>query len=144
MDDEAVAVIVIRHSRAEGTSVDGDTRPVVVREILKRKRYGRRGGMGFRWSKTVGAWIRYHTRDHKADTWSIDRPPLALRSELGLKVCRVVDNATRRSFAEAEAERYEKAEDCADRFAEYGANATSTPRRSWSARRSARPLEPRC
>ncbi|MGW0881338.1 hypothetical protein [Streptomyces sp. NPDC002671] len=38
-------------------------------------------------------------RDHKADTWSIDRLSLALRLELGLKVCRVIDNATRRSFA---------------------------------------------
>lgn len=47
VDDEAAADIVIRHSRAEGTSVEGDTRPVAVREILKRKRYGRRGGMGF-------------------------------------------------------------------------------------------------
>ncbi|WP_381186457.1 MULTISPECIES: hypothetical protein [Streptomyces] len=61
---------------------------------MKRKRYGRRDG--FRWSKTVGAWIRYHTRDHKADTWSIDRLSLALRLELGLKACRVIDNATRR------------------------------------------------
>ncbi|TLS44860.1 hypothetical protein FE633_17055 [Streptomyces montanus] len=83
-------------------------------------------------------------RDHKADTWSNDRLSLALRLELGLNVCRVIDNATRRSFAEAEAERYEKAEDRADRFAEYGANATSTPRRSRSARRPARRLEPRC
>lgn len=44
--DGAAADIVIRHGRAEGTSVEGDPRPVAVREILERKQYGRRSGMG--------------------------------------------------------------------------------------------------
>lgn len=60
----------------------------------------------------------------QADTWGIDRLSLALRLELGLKACRVIDNVTRRSFAEADAEWYEKAEDRADRSARYGADAT--------------------
>lgn len=133
VDDEDAADIVIRHTRAAGTSVEGDTRPKAVRDILKRKEYGRRGGMGFRWSRQVGAWVLYHSRDHAADDWTINKLSGYLRAELGLKVCVVKDNAKRRSYAEAQAEQIERAEARAERYAEYAGNASARSEGAWKA-----------
>ncbi|NUH42922.1 DUF3560 domain-containing protein [Streptomyces samsunensis] len=133
VDDEDAADIVIRHTRADGTSVEGDTRPKAVRDILKRKEYGRRGGMGFRWSREVGAWVLYHSRDHAADNWTINKLSGYLRAELGLKVCIIKDNAKRRSYAEAQAEQIERAEARAERYAEYAGNASARSEGAWKA-----------
>ncbi|MGW3563600.1 DUF3560 domain-containing protein [Streptomyces sp. NPDC000941] len=133
VDDEDAADIVIRHTRADGTSVEGDTRPKAVRDILKRKEYGRRGGMGFRWSREVEAWVLYHSRDHAADDWTISKLSGYLRAELGLKVCVVKDNAKRRSYAEAQAEQIERAEARAERYAEYAGNASARSEGAWKA-----------
>ncbi|MEV6133167.1 DUF3560 domain-containing protein [Streptomyces violaceusniger] len=133
VDDEDAADIVIRHTRADGTSVEGNTRPKAVRDILKRKEYGRRGGMGFRWSREVEAWVLYHSRDHAADDWTINKLSGYLRAELGLKVCIVKDNAKRRSYAEAQAEQIERAEARAERYAEYAGNASARSEGAWKA-----------
>jgi hypothetical protein len=104
-------VIAITHTHEDGTVVDGTRKGDGVGDVLKTT--------GFRWR--YGAWRIQNSRDRMADDWTIQRAAEALRAA-GFEVTVEVDN-TPRSFAEAEAERVERAEDRAGRFAEYSGNA---------------------
>lgn len=116
-----MATITITHSRAEGTLIEGSVKGDGVWEVVRQHR--------FRPSRMVGLYLP-HSRDREADTWRINRAKAALE-EAGHTVTVEIDEETRRTFAEAEADRVERAADRADRFSGYADNAA----RSSDARR---------
>lgn len=99
-----MADIMITHTRAEGTLLDGSTKGDGVYELVSPH--------GFRYSRSVGIYLR-HSRDKCADTWRIGRAQAALEAA-GHTVTLDIDETTRRSFADAEAERYERADQRAE------------------------------
>jgi Domain of unknown function (DUF3560) len=113
-----VADIVIRHTRAEGTLIEGSRRGDGVWEILK--------GLHGNWRsfRSLGMLGIGQSRDKDADTWKIDAAAKALR-EAGHTVEIEIDNGIARSFAEAEQERVDRAEDRADRRTTQAANAAA-------------------
>ncbi|GAA2046474.1 hypothetical protein GCM10009800_37600 [Nocardiopsis rhodophaea] len=113
-------MITIRHTRAEGTIAHGTSRHDGTAEHLK--------AAGFRFSRHLPdgpGWYLRNSRDKSASTWRIDDAARRMRNA-GFTVTVHIDNATPgRSFAEAEAERYERAEERSDRAATYGGQATA-------------------
>ncbi|MFD3511982.1 DUF3560 domain-containing protein [Streptomyces sp. NPDC058657] len=116
--------ITITHTRAEGTLVEGTSRGDGTGDILKERSYGHRGGSGFKWSRMLGCWYLPHSRDRKADTYSINLLSTRLRDK-GFEVTVTVDEEQRRTFSEAEADREERAEGRAERYGTYADNAAS-------------------
>ncbi|MEW1674857.1 DUF3560 domain-containing protein [Streptomyces noursei] len=125
--------IKITHTRREGTLVEGTEKGDKAGKILKRKEYGRRGGLAFRWGHDLQCWYLRHSRDHAADRWTVNKLRGYLE-EAGYTVVVNIDDHERRSYAEAEAERIERAEARAERFDGYAGNAAS---RAEGAHRSA-------
>ncbi|WP_331721563.1 DUF3560 domain-containing protein [Streptomyces sp. NBC_00212] len=122
--------IEITHSRREGTLIDGTTKGSKAVEILKSRHYPSGYTQPARWSRTLGSWYLPHSRDKKAPTGMLEALAERLRSA-GFTVTLTIDNNDRRSFAEAEAERVEKAEGRADRFAQYADNAATRSENAW-------------
>jgi len=110
--------ITIRHTRAAGTLVYGTTKDDGAAPALKAAR--------FRPSRDLpeGAyWYLPRSRDKAADRWRITDAANALRTR-GFTVDVEIDDATPgRSFGEAEQERYDRAEERADRYDTYAHNA---------------------
>jgi len=100
-------VITIAHTRAEGTLVVGTARGDGSAAALKAHR--------FRWSRTLACWYQPHSCDRAADRYTIDRLAGDLRAA-GFTVEVTIDDATLRPFAEAEAERNERAALRAERY----------------------------
>ncbi|MFF4777641.1 DUF3560 domain-containing protein [Microtetraspora fusca] len=114
--------IRIVHTREEGTLVEGSRKGDGVWEIVRTR--------GFRFSRHVGLYIR-NSRDKAADRWTIDRAAQALR-DAGFTVEVDIDNVTLgRSFAEAEADRNERAEERADRYGERADRNTAAGNARW-------------
>lgn len=111
-----MSAITLTHTPAEGTLADGTNRGDTAGAVLKANR--------FRYSRNIGAWYLPHSRDKSANSWLIERVAAALR-EAGHSVEVTIDNDAVRSFAEAEAERTERAEERAERFAGYADNAAA-------------------
>ncbi|MGW5821980.1 DUF3560 domain-containing protein, partial [Streptomyces noursei] len=118
------ADIVITHTPAEGTQVHGTSRGDEAGKILKRKEYGRKGGMPFKWSGDLECWVLYHSRDEDAQDWTINKVRGYLE-EAGYTVDVVIDNDVERSVAEAEAEKAGRAVERTARYEEYAANAAT-------------------
>lgn len=117
-------MITIRHTRAEGTLIEGSHRGDGVWEVLRDQR------SNWRSSRSVGLYLG-QSRDKAAKTWIINAAAEALR-EAGFEVAVEIDNLTPgRSTEEAERERYERAEERADRFEEYGENAAGRSHAAW-------------
>ncbi|MFF0742138.1 DUF3560 domain-containing protein [Streptomyces sp. NPDC004111] len=112
--------ITITHTRAEGTLVNGTGKGDGTDAALSR----RKGGLGFKWSGMLGCWYLPRSRDHRADTYTINQLAQRLR-DMGFTVTVTIDEDQRRTFAEAEADREERAEARAERFGEYAGNAAS-------------------
>ncbi|MFI9591135.1 DUF3560 domain-containing protein [Nonomuraea sp. NPDC052265] len=109
--DDGSNVIRIVHTRAEGTLVENSVKGDGVWPIIRQH--------GFRFSHNVGLYVP-QSQDKAAKRWIIDAAAGALRAA-GFTVEVDVDDVTRgRSFAEAEADRNNRAEDRAER---YGARA---------------------
>jgi hypothetical protein len=107
--------IEITHTRADGTLLEGSRKGDGVWELVRPHR--------FTWGRSLpGVLFIRQSRDKRADRWSIDRAAKALRAA-GWEVVVDIDEGTRRSFAEAEADRVERAEERTDRFSEYAGNA---------------------
>ncbi len=100
-----MATITITHTRAEGTIVAGTKRGDGSAATLK--------AAGFRWAPSLRAWIVQQSRDRAAKMWRIDWAAEGLRAA-GFEVEVSIDE-TPRSFADAEAEREERAAARADR-----------------------------
>lgn len=109
-----MSAITLTHTPAEGTLADGTSRGDSAGAVLKAHR--------FRYSRNLGLWYLPHSRDKSANTALIEATAAALR-EAGYSVETTIDNDATRPFAEAEAERTERAEERAERFAGYADNA---------------------
>lgn len=108
--------ITITHTHADGTLIEGSRKGDGVWDVLK--------GLHDNWRyfpslRQIGLG---QSRDKAAQTWKIDRAAEALRNA-GHEITVEIDDTARRSFAEAEAERNERAEERADRMAGYADNA---------------------
>lgn len=108
-------IITLTHTRADGTLLEGSRKGDGVWEIVRQH--------GFRSSRSVGLYIS-RSRDKAAKHWQIDRAAAALRTA-GWTVVVDIDEDARRSFADAEQERYDRAEERADRFSGYADNAAA-------------------
>ncbi|MHB9861930.1 DUF3560 domain-containing protein [Streptomyces sp. YIM S03343] len=108
--------IDITHTRADGTLLDGSRKGDGVFDIVRLH--------GFWFSHSLPCLFKRHSRDKDADMRSIRQAAQALRAA-GWTVIVDIDNGTRRSFAEAEADREERAEDRADRFSGYADGAAA-------------------
>ncbi|MFD7972985.1 DUF3560 domain-containing protein [Streptomyces clavifer] len=107
-------MITIRHTRAEGTLIEGSEKGDGVYDIVRHR--------GFRYFRSIERIGITGSRDRAAQTWKINPAAEALR-EAGFEVTVVIDEDTRRSFAEAEAEKAERAEDRAGRYEERAGRA---------------------
>jgi hypothetical protein len=107
--------LTIVHTRADGTLLEGSRKGDGAWEIVRQH--------GFRSSRNIGLYIQ-QSRDKAHKSWYVNGAAEALRAA-GWTVVIDIDEDTRRSFAEAEEERYERAADRADRFEEYAGNASS-------------------
>ncbi|MFC9604578.1 DUF3560 domain-containing protein [Streptomyces niveus] len=95
-----MAEITIKHTRAEGTLIQGSQRGDGVLETLNP--------WGFRYARSVGFVYLRGSRDRTADMRRIQGAKAALE-ESGHTVTLDIDETVRRAFEEAEAERYERA-----------------------------------
>ncbi|ANP56935.1 hypothetical protein AVL59_32705 [Streptomyces griseochromogenes] len=109
--------ITITHTRADGTLLEGSRKGDGVFELVRPHRFW------FSRSMPGTLFIR-QSRDKRADHWSIRRAAEALR-KAGWTVEITIDEDTRRSFAEAEADRVTRAEERTERFTEYAGNAAA-------------------
>lgn len=110
--------ITFTHTRADGTLVEGTRKGDGAGAILRR--------CGFRPSRHLPGdayWYLPHSRDKRAKRWEIDQAAEALRTAGFVVAVKIEDLSPGRSFAAAETERYERAEDRAARFGEYADNA---------------------
>jgi hypothetical protein len=129
---EESADIVIRHTSADGTTVEGTSKGDKAGAILRRKEYGRRGGMAFRWGYDMQAWYLRNSRDGDADMWTV-RKLRGYLEEAGYTVAVVIDNDAERAYADAVQEQYDRAEDRAERYSGYAANASARSEGAWKA-----------
>ncbi|WTW95426.1 ParB/RepB/Spo0J family partition protein [Streptomycetaceae bacterium NBC_01309] len=104
-----MATVEITHTRAEGTLLTGSSKGDGVFDIVRHH--------GFRPSRTLGCLYIRQSRDREAKKWLIDGAADALRAA-GHEVTVTIDEDTRRTFADAEADRTVRAEDRACRFGE--------------------------
>lgn len=122
-------MITISHTHADGTLVHGTSKGDGVYEILKGLRDN------WRYFPSIRAIGIGQSRDHLASGYKISRAAEALRAA-GHEVTVTVDDTDRRSFAEAEAERYARAEDRADYHAGRAQVAESRAAGHWQAERA--------
>ncbi|WP_327421773.1 ParB/RepB/Spo0J family partition protein [Streptomyces sp. NBC_01230] len=112
-----MADITITHTRAEGTLLEGSQKGDGAFELVR--------SFGFWFSRSLdGLYIR-HSRDKEAQHWRINGAATALR-EAGHDVTIEIDEDTRRTFAEAEADREERADDRAERFSDRADRAVAS------------------
>ncbi|MEC3995186.1 ParB/RepB/Spo0J family partition protein [Actinacidiphila sp. DG2A-62] len=112
-----MATIEITHTRAEGTILTGSSKGDGVFEIVRDH--------GFWFSRNVdGLYIR-RSQDKEAQMWRINGAAEALRAA-GHEVTVEIKEEVRRSFAEAEAAREERAEDRVERFSERAGRAVAS------------------
>lgn len=112
-----LGTIEINHTRADGTLLTGSRRGDGVWELVRPHR--------FTWGRSLpGVLFIRQSRDRRADHISIRRASEALRAA-GWTVTVDIDEDTRRSFADAEAEREQRSEDRAERYTEYAGNAAA-------------------
>lgn len=117
--------IEITHTRRDGTLVEGTDKGDGSAEILKMRDYGWRRSVPFKWSRYLGCWYLPHSRDKQAVRPTIDLLAERLRKK-GFEVSVTVNEDERRSFAEAEADRAERAEGRTERFGGYADNAAAS------------------
>ncbi|MEU2264980.1 DUF3560 domain-containing protein [Streptomyces olindensis] len=117
-----MADITITHTRADGTLVDGPTGDGVY-ELMNPH--------GFRYSPTLQCMYLRGSRDRRANRWKIDSAAEALRAA-GHTVEIDIDETQRRSFAESEAERYERAADRSARFETKAGAAQASSDAKWN------------
>ncbi|NUR01325.1 MAG: DUF3560 domain-containing protein [Streptomyces sp.] len=106
----------ITHTRADGTLIEGSRKGDGVYEIVRAH--------GFRYFPSLGCLGVRQSRDKAVKRWYVDGAAAAL-AQAGWTVTVLVDEDTRRTFAEQEADRVERAEDRTQRFTEYAGNAAS-------------------
>jgi Domain of unknown function (DUF3560) len=113
-----MTTITITHRDADGTLIEGSRKGDGAYETLLGLRDNWRY---FPSMRQIGLG---QSRDKTVQQWKIDRAADALRAA-GFDVTVNVDEGESRPFAEIEAERYERAEERADRFEGYAENASA-------------------
>ena len=113
-----MASITIKHTRADGTLIEGSRKGDGVFEILR----GLRGN--WRYFPSIRKIGLGQSRDKAAKTWDINQAAEALRNA-GHEVTVEIDDTKRRTVAEIETDRAERAEARAERYEER-AGKTST------------------
>lgn len=93
-------MLVITHTHAEGTLIDGTSKGDGTAEVLKANRW--------RWGRSIGSWFIPRSRDNRPDRYRIDATAKALR-EVGFDVDLDLDE-TVRSTAEVEADKIARTE----------------------------------
>ncbi|MFJ5927974.1 DUF3560 domain-containing protein [Kitasatospora sp. NPDC092948] len=121
--------LTIRHTWEDGTVLDGSRKGDGAYEVVR--------AVGFKWMRTVGLIALPRSRDSRADMYRINRAKNALEATGKFAVGVEVDNTQTRSFADAEQERYDRAEHRAERHEELSGNAAG---RSDAAYRGARAI----
>lgn len=113
-----MTTITITHRDAEGTLIRGSRKGDGVWEVLL--------GLRDNWRsfRSLGCLGLGQSRDKPVQQWKIDRAADALGAA-GFDVEVKVENGEPRSFAEIEADRYERAEERADRYEGYADNAAA-------------------
>lgn len=81
-----MTTLMITHSHAEGTLIDGTSRGDGTAEILKAHRW--------RWGRTIASWYVPHSRDRQPKQPQINQTAAALRSA-GYTVTITIDNTPR-------------------------------------------------
>jgi hypothetical protein len=111
-------VIIIRHTHQDGTLIEGSRKGDGVYQVLR--------GTDPNWwyFPSIGQIGLKHSRDKPARTWVLQQAEAALKAA-GYDVTVEIDNGARRSFADAEADRYQRAEDRAGRYDQYADNAAA-------------------
>lgn len=121
-------MITITHTHAGGTLIDGSRKGDGVYDVLRGLRDN------WRYFPSAGRIGIGQSRDRNADAFKIRRAAEALRAA-GHEVTVEVDESQRRTFAEAEQERYDRAGARADRHAELAAKRTSEANGRFAAER---------
>lgn len=119
-------MITIRHTHEDGTLIEGSRKGDGVYDILR----GLRGN--WRYFPSIRQIGLGQSRDKSAKTWDINQAAEALR-KAGHEVTVEIDDTQRRSFAEAEQERYDRAADRADYHAEHADKAAAASDAAWQA-----------
>jgi hypothetical protein len=119
-------MITITHTHADGTLLEGSAKGDGVYDVLKGLRDN------WRYFPSIRRIGIGQSRDRNADPYKIKRAAEALRAT-GHDVTVEIDESDRRSFAEAEAERYERAEMRADYHEEHAGKAASAASAAWQA-----------
>lgn len=122
--------VVIEHTSAGGTLVDGTTRGDGSAAVLK--------SLGWRWGRSISMWFVPRSRDRQANRPLIERTAQALRVA-GFEVDVIVDE-TRRSTAEVEVDQMARAE---SRAAALTAKAQRLEAQSGNAYQQARDMSAR-
>lgn len=112
-----MATIEINHTRAEGTILTGSRKGDGIFEIVR--------GYGFWFSRNVTGLYIKRSQDNEAQMWRINGAADALRAA-GHEVTVTIDEDERRSFAEAEAARGERAEERVERFSDRAGRAVAS------------------
>lgn len=112
-----MGIITITHTRADGTLLTGSSRGDGVLELARP--------YGFRWFPSLGCLGIQRSRDRAAQMWRINGAKAALEAA-GWTVELEIDEDTARSFAEAEADREQRAADRADRLTEAAGRAQAS------------------
>jgi hypothetical protein len=99
-------MITIRHTPAEGTLIEGSRKGDGAWEALAALRMQGQGN--WRYSRDIGLYLG-QSRDQPAQKWKIDKAAAALRAA-GHEVEIVIDDSATRTFAEAEQDRYDRAD----------------------------------
>lgn len=116
--------IKITHTHADGTLIEGSRKGDGVWETLKDLRDN------WRYFRSLGQIGLGQSRDKSAMTHRINRAAEALR-QAGHEAVTEIDNTGRRSFAEVEADRYDRADDRAERYTGRSEAATANGERMW-------------
>lgn len=117
-------MITISHTHQDGTLIEGSAKGDGVYDVLRGLRDN------WRYFPSLRQIGLGQSRDKAANTYKINRAAEALRAA-GHEVAVEVDNTITRTFAEAEAERYGRAEDRAERYEHRSETATANAERMW-------------
>ncbi|GAA3082684.1 DUF3560 domain-containing protein [Streptomyces rectiviolaceus] len=122
--------IKITHTRREGTLIEGTSRNDGSKEILRTRHYASGYTTLAKWSRDLGCWYLPYSRDKRTSPQMLEALADRLRAE-GFEVTVTIDETDRRSFAEAEQDRVERAEGRAERFGGYADTAARNSEAAW-------------
>ncbi|MCC3767276.1 DUF3560 domain-containing protein [Streptomyces sp. UNOC14_S4] len=122
--------IEITHTRREGTLIEGTSRNDGSKEVLRTRHYASGYTTLARWSRNLGCWYLPYSRDKRTSRPMLEALADRFRAA-GFEATVTIDETDRRSFAEAEADRVQQAEDRATRFGRYADNAATRSEAAW-------------